>query len=151
MESFDRIAEIHLGWKPLKNLQIKNRIKTKKGQTNGRFDIIHKVRDITFKSRFEVLNGSEGSGFMAFTSFRYSGDYLFEGRLVFYEIENWESRIFAHENDLPGKFTIKQLYGSGKRLYIILGEKFLPLKVHVKWGIDFKDSAKNQVGLALGL
>jgi hypothetical protein len=151
MESFDRIAEIHLGWKPLKNLQLKNRIKTKKGQINGRFDIIHKVKDITFKSRFEVLNGSEGSGFMAFTSFRYSSDYLFEGRLAFYETENWESRIFAHENDLPGKFTIKQLYGSGKRLYIILGEKFLPLKVHFKWGIDFKDSAKNQVGVALGL
>jgi hypothetical protein len=151
MESFDKIAEFHLGWKPLKNLQLNNRIKTRKEQINGRFDIIHKVQDITFKTRFEILNDSDGSGFMAFTSFRYSKNYLFEGRLIFYETEDWESRIFAHENDLPGKFTIKQLYGSGKRLYFILGEKIFPLNFYLKWGIDFKDSAKNEIGLACQL
>ena len=151
MDSFDRIAEFHLGWEPLKNLQLKNRIKTRKEQISERLDIIHKVEDITFKSRFEVLNSPSGSGFMAFTSFRYSKNYLFEGRLVLYETENWESRIFAHENDLPGKFTIKQLYGSGKRLYFIFGERNLPVNIYLKWGIDFKDSAKNEIGLALQL
>jgi len=151
MEPFDRIAEFHLDWKPLKNLQLKNRIKTRKEQINGRFEVIHEVKDITFKSRFEALNSSNGSGFMAFTSLRYSKDYLFEGRLVFYETEDWESRIYEHENDLPGKFTIKQLYGSGKRLYIILGEKTLPVNIYLKWGIDFKDTAKNEIGLALQL
>ena len=151
METFDRIAEFHICWEPLKNLQLNNRIKTRKEQINGRFDVIHKVEDITFKSRFEFLNGSVGSGFMAFTSFRYSKDYVAEGRLVLYETEDWESRIYEHENDLPGKFTIKQLYGSGKRLYLILGEKFLPVNIYLKWGIDFKDTAKNELGLSIQL
>ncbi len=151
MEPFDRIAEFHIYWEPIKNLQLNNRIKTRKEQINGRFDVIHKVKDITFKSRFEVLNDSDGSGFMAFTSFRYSKDYVLEGRLVLYETEDWASRIYEHENDLPGKFTIKQLYGSGKRLYLILGEKTLPVNIYLKWGINFKDTAKNEVGLAFQL
>ena len=151
METFDRIAEFHICWEPLKNLQLNNRIKTRKEQINGRLDVIHKVKDITFKSRFEVLNGSDGSGFMAFTSFRYSKDYVAEGRLVLYETEDWGSRIYEHENDLPGKFTIKQLYGSGKRLYLILGEKILPVNIYLKWGIDFKDTAKNELGLSVQL
>ncbi len=151
MESFDRIAEIHLSWEPLKNLQLHNRIKTQEGQNNGRFEVIHKVKDITFRNRFEVLNDSDGSGFLAYTSFRYSKNYIFEGRLILYETDNWESRIYEYENDLPGKFTIKQLYGSGKRLYLIIGEKILPLKLYLKWGIDLKNNPNHEIGLAFYL
>ena len=151
MESFDRIAEFHLGFYPVKNLQIQNRIKTQRGQNSGRFDVAHKVKDVTFRSRFEVLNGDEGSGFLAYTSCRYSKDYIFEGRLVLYETDNWESRIYAYENDLPGKFTIKQLYGSGRRLYIILGEKILPVELYLKWSVDFKETISHEVGLAFSI
>jgi hypothetical protein len=113
--------------------------------------VIHKLRDITFRSRFEVLNAEGGSGFLAYTSFRYSKDYILEGRLVHYETDNWDSRIYAYENDLPGKFTIKQLYGSGKRLYLILGEKILPVQLYLKWSIDFKETISHEVGLALSI
>ncbi len=151
MESFDKIAEFHLGFKPIKNLQIQNRIKTQRGKNSGRFDVIHKVKDITFRSRFEVLNAREGSGFLAYTSCRYSKDYILEGRLTLYETDNWDSRIYAYENDLPGKFTIKQLYGSGRCLYLILGEKILPLQVYLKWSVDFKDTISHEIGLAFSI
>jgi hypothetical protein len=151
MESFDRIAEIHLGFSPVKNLQIQNRIKTQRGKNSGRFDVIHKVKNVTFRSRFEVINALEGSGFLAYTSFRYSKDYILEGRLTLYETENWDSRIYAYENDLPGKFTIKQLYGSGRRLYLILGEKILPVQLYLKWSVDFKETISHEIGLALSI
>ncbi len=151
MESFDRIAEFHLGWEPIKNLRIQNRIKTQRGKNSGRFDVIHKVKDITFRSRFEVLNGSEGSGFLAYTSLRYSKNHILEGRLTLYETDNGSARIYEYENDLPGKFTIKQLSGSGRRFYIILGEKILPTQVYLKWSIDFKETISHEVGLALCL
>jgi hypothetical protein len=151
LESFDKIAEIHLCWEPIKNLQLENRIKTQRGQNTGRFDIIHKVKDLAFRSRFEVVNGSEGSGFLTFADLRYSKKYILEGRLIFYETENWDSRVYEYENDLPGKFTIKQLYGSGKRFYLILGERILPVEIYLKWGIDFKDDISNEFGLAISI
>jgi hypothetical protein len=151
LESFDRIAEVHLCWEPIKNLQLANRIKTQRGLITNRFDIIHKLKDLTFRSRFEVLNGSAGSGFLTFADFRYSKNYIFEGRLIFYETESWNSRVYEYENDLPGKFTIKQLYGSGKRFYIMLGEKILPFEIYLKWSIDFKENVSNELGLAISI
>jgi hypothetical protein len=151
MESFDRITEFHLGFNPVKKLQIQSRIITQREKNSGRFDLLHKVKDITFRSRFEVINAREGSGFLAYTSCRYSKDYVLEGRLVFYETDNWDSRAYAYENDLPGKFTIKQFYGSGRRLYIILGEKILPVKLYIKWSVDFKETISHEVGLALSI
>ncbi len=151
MEPFDRIAEIHLGFYPVKNLQFQNRIKTQRGKNSGRFDVIHKVKDVTFRSRFEVINAQEGSGFLAYTSFRYSKDYILEGRLVLYETDNGSTRIYEYENDLPGKFTIKQLSGSGRRLYLILGEKILPVQLYIKWSMDFKETTSHEVGLALSI
>lgn len=150
-EKFDRITEIHLTWKPIKNIQFKNRIKIRSGKQNGRFDLIHKIKNVTFRSRFEVLNSSEGSGFLTYTSFRYSKDYIIEGRLALYETKDWSSRIYTYENDLPGKFTIKQLYGSGKRVYLILGEKILPLDIYLKWGINFKENISHEVGVAFSI
>jgi hypothetical protein len=148
---FDRITEFHLGWTPVKNIRLQNRIKSQKELTSGRLDLIHKLKDLTFRSRFEFVDGSEGSGFLAYTSFRYSKDFILEGRLVLYETENWESRIYAYENDLPGKFTIKQLYGSGRRFYFVLGEKIFPLQIHLKWGVDFKETVSHEVGIAFSI
>jgi len=151
MTPFERITEFHLGWNPVKNIQLQNRIKSQEGLTSGRLDLTHKVKNLTFKSRFEFVDCSEGSGFLAYTSFRYSKDYILEGRLVLYETDNWDSRIYAYENDLPGKFTIKQLYGSGRRFYIILGEKVLPFRIYLKWGVDFKENASHIVGIAFSI
>jgi len=151
MTPFERITEFHLGWNPVKNIQLQNRIKSQEGLTSGRLDLIHKVKDLIFKSRFEFVDCSEGSGFLAYTSFRYSKNFIFEGRLVLYETENWESRIYAYENDLPGKFTIKQFYGSGRHFYIILGEKILPFRIYLKWGVDFKENASHVVGIAFSI
>ena len=151
MGSFDKIAELHLGFKPVKNLQIQSRIVTQIEKNSGRLDVIHKVKDVTFRSRFEVVNGYEGSGFLAYTSCRYSKDFVFEGRMIFYETDNWDSRIYAYENDLPGKFTIKQFYGSGRRLYFIFGEKILPVNLYLKWSVDFKETISHEVGLAFSI
>ena len=148
---FDIITEFHLGWNPVKNIRIQNRVKVQKELTNGRLDLIHKVKNLSFRSRFEFVTGSEISGFLAYTSFRYSKDFVFESRLVFYETENWESRIYAYEYDLPGKFTIKQLYGSGRRFYVVLGERIFPLKIHLKWGVDFKETISHEVGIAFSI
>jgi hypothetical protein len=151
LESFKGIAEIQLAWEPLKGLQLQNSMKTQKEQNSDRIDIIHKIRDLTVRSRFEVLNTSEGPGFLTYVGLRYSKNYILEVRLIWYETANWDSRIYEYENDLPGKFTIKQLYGSGKRFYIILGEKILPLEINLKWGIDFKEALSHEIGLAISI
>ncbi|HRQ30157.1 MAG TPA: helix-hairpin-helix domain-containing protein [Saprospiraceae bacterium] len=41
----------------------------------------------------------------------------FTGRLAYFDIENWDSRIYSYENDLLYAFSIPVYYRSGYRIY----------------------------------
>lgn len=149
LNDFTRQLGIQLNWKPIKRVSVNGRFKNNQGKDNFRFDIIYERSSLCIRNRFEVVNTNEGNGFLAYSGFRYSADYIFEMRFILYETDAWDSRIYEYENGLPGDFTIKQLSGSGKRIYLIVAEKFLPFKVYLKWGIDFKEEISHKIGMAL--
>jgi hypothetical protein len=149
LTDFERLFGIQLRWNPLRGISVYGRLKLDEDKDGIRLDLIYGKGYINIRNRFEAVNTKNGSGYLAYTGFRYSSKYIFEARFILYETDNWDSRIYEYENDLPGTFTIKQLNGSGRRIYIFLAEKILPFKLYFKWGIDFKDNIEHKVGLAV--
>lgn len=148
---FNRLIGLKLQWNPLKGLSIYGRLKTDESKDGLRLELIYKKSNFNIRNRFEVVNTASGNGYLVYTGFRYSSDYIMEVRFILYETDDWNSRIYEHENGLPWTFTIKQLNGSGRRIYLILAEKVFPLKAYLKWGIDFKDGINHRIGLAISL
>ncbi len=151
LSDFQRKMGIQLDWRPLKGLSFYSRFRTAEGRDNVRLDITYRTNDLSTRTRFETVNTDNGSGFLTYTSFRYSANYILEVRFILYETNGWESRIYEYENGLPGTFTIKQLNGSGRRIYLIIGEKIFPLKGYLKWSFDFKDGISQKLGLAVAI
>lgn len=151
LSEFERLIGFQMQWNPLKGLSLYGRLKTTEERDGLRLDLTYRKYNLNIRNRFEVVNTDGGSGFLAYTGIRYSADYILETRFIFYETNNWDSRIYEYENGLPGTFTIKQLSGSGRRIYLILAEKVLPLKGYLKWGMDFKDGVHHNIGLAVVL
>jgi len=151
LSDFDRLLGIQLQWNPFRGLKVFGRLKTKEDRDGIRLDLTYEKARFNIRNRFEVVNTLHGSGFLAYTGVRYSADYVIETRFILYETHSWYPRIYEYENDLPGTFTIKQLSGSGRRIYLLLAEKIFPVKVYLKWSIDFKDDIDHKIGLAISI
>lgn len=65
-------------------------------------------------------NGETSHGLLIFQDVIYKPlqfPVSFTGRLAYFDIENWDSRIYAYENDLLYAFSIPVYYRSGYRIY----------------------------------
>mgnify|MGYP001128696133 CR=1 FL=1 len=141
-----------LDWNPLRGVSLVNRIKRREGKSNLRMDLNYREGDLNFRNRFEAVHTDTcGSGYLVYTGIRYSADYILEVRFILYETDSWEARIYEYENGLPGTFNIKQLYGSGRRLYFIAAEKTLPVDLYLKWGIDLGEEIEHKLGIAISI
>ncbi|MCK4572349.1 hypothetical protein KAT89_05465, partial [candidate division WOR-3 bacterium] len=149
LSNFEKLLGIQLQWNPLRGLTVFSRLKTDGDKDGIRLDLTYKKARFNIRNRFEAVNTLNGSGYLAYTGVRYSANYIIEARFILYETDNWDSRIYEYENDLPGTFTIKQLSGGGKRIYLLIAEKIFPFKAYLKWGVDFKDDIEHKVGLAI--
>ena len=149
LSNFEKLLGIQLQWNPLRGLTVFGRLKTDGDKDGIRLDLTYKKARFNIRNRFEAVNTLNGSGYLAYTGVRYSANYIIEVRFILYETDNWDSRIYEYENDLPGTFTIKQLSGGGKRIYLLIAEKIFPFKAYLKWGVDFKDDIEHKVGLAI--
>jgi hypothetical protein len=57
-------------------------------------------------------------------------------RYCIFKTDDWDSRLYTYENDLPGSFSIPALSGEGSRSYIMIAwktGKFIDLRV--KYGL----------------
>lgn len=141
----DYLAEIN--FKPLKILEMYGRVKHEMEQinapdnssvldyltdtrsTNVRFHLKYKMtRTFTLKSRFELdyYNngaGEKDKGFMVYQDFLYDPlDFPLSvsTRFALFDSEAWETRIYAHENDVLYQFTVPAYFGKGMRYYVVL-------------------------------
>ncbi len=77
-----------------------------------------------------------------------------EGRVIYFDTDSYDSRIYEYENDLPGVMTNQALYGKGRRFYLLVKERLTDLsKVSMKWGITSKEeeTTRTEYGLQLDL
>jgi len=93
---------------------------------NIRAELQYKLsKYIQMKSRIEFVNIAPSSsqpeekGFLIFQDIKYSpATYLaFNGRIIFFRSDSYNSRLYEFENDLVGVMTNPALYGEGIRWY----------------------------------
>ncbi len=83
---------------------------------------------LRWRSRFErvhvdySLAGATSSGFLFFQDIRLkpSKRISVDGRVVVYETDSYDSRIYEFESELRGTFVNPALYGRGVRLYLLV-------------------------------
>lgn len=103
-------------------------------QTNYRFAFKARItRQFAMVQRFEVVNvaydpsGYSEKGFLAFIEGILKWKELdvdMKSRVVFFDTDSFDSRLYQYESDVAGNFSNPPLYGNGVRWYIILGYEF---------------------------
>lgn len=97
-------------------------------QTNYRFNIIYKVNNaIRLRSRVDVteykLGSTTSKGFMIYQDVNYTpsmGKFSFNFRYGIFNADDFYSRIYAYENDVPYSFYIPAFSNKGTRTYITI-------------------------------
>jgi hypothetical protein len=135
---------VQLTWKPNKQVEVYTRYRAETRalnysfpndptkvtadipRQNWRTHISYRVSpSVTLRARAEAVwydkDGDEAEqGFMVYTDFNYKPmlkPLSFNLRLQFFETDDFNSRIFAFENDVLYSFSIPPLYGKGFRWY----------------------------------
>lgn len=120
---------------------------------NLRLDFLYQLtKSVRIRSRIEYLilyyQGLESTetGILAFQDVRYRPSDLltFYGRIVFFDTDSYNSRVYQFENDVVGVMSNLPLYGEGFRLYL-LAQVALPynFKLSVKYAETFKPDVKS--------
>lgn len=101
-------------------------------QTNYRFNIIYKLSSaVRLRSRIDVTEFKLGSnttrGFMIYQDVNYNpnmGKFSFNFRYGIFNADDFNSRIYAYENDVPYSFYIPAFSNKGTRTYLTINYSF---------------------------
>lgn len=101
-------------------------------QTNYRFNLIYKLNSaIRLRSRIDVtaykLGAATSKGFMIYQDINYNpsmGKLSFNFRYGIFNADDFYSRIYAYENDVPYSFYIPAFSNKGTRTYLTLNYSF---------------------------
>ena len=91
----------------------------------------HQVhRDIQYRTRaeyswFDIAAGKSQQGFMLYQDLAWRPFFKWKwvARYAIFDISDFDARIYAYENDVPGFFSIPAYQGRGSRYYAILNYK----------------------------
>lgn len=87
------------------------------------------TKDLVLRNRIEltragnVMSGDLSNGFMILQDIIYKPSlqpFTFSGRIALFQTDDYDSRIYAYENDLLYHFSIPPYYGQGIRTYLNL-------------------------------
>lgn len=120
-------------------------------QTNFRVGFEYLVNNIRLKSRYEYVfvNYSQfapsNKGYLFFTdvNFKLLKGLTLSSRLIFFETDTYDSRIYEYEEDIKGVMSNIGLYGKGRRWYLLIRYKpFKFLEGALKYSETYLDGAK---------
>lgn len=125
-----------------------NRVSLNEIKTNIRVNYDYYVtRNIRLRSRIEyvffdqTITDHHEEGYLILQDFRYdpSEALRFYGRVVLFETESFDSRIYQFENDVRGVLFNPALFGKGMRWYFIAEYNFLNyFKISAKYSELYK-------------
>jgi hypothetical protein len=107
-------------------------------KTSVRFDLRYKLtKAITLKSRVELSYYDDGinetqKGFMVYQDFNFKSlnfPLSVSTRFAIFDTDDWDTRIYAYENEVLYQFSVPPYYGRGTRFYVVF-------KYHVWRNID---------------
>lgn len=109
---------------------------------NYRITLTNKInKNIYFTSRLEYVQFNKfqkESGFLIYQDLKYNLGYTnILGRLIYYNTDSYNSRIYEFENDLRGIFSNNPLYGNGFRWYLMLSTTF---KEYFRFSIKYSET-----------
>lgn len=85
------------------------------------------TKKLQLRSRFEFVdvstsNSSTDRGYLFFEDIRFSpfSNLMLSSRLVFFQSDSYNSRVYEFENDLTGVMSNPALYGEGTRWYLLV-------------------------------
>ncbi len=122
-----------------------------RNQKNVRVGITYGKKGFRIRSRYEycLINYSgfvpSGKGQLFYTDissklFRHLN---FSARVIYFQTDNYDSRIYEFENDISGVMTNPALYGKGMRWYLITRYRPLPdITLEAKYSETFFNGVK---------
>jgi hypothetical protein len=124
-----------------------------------RFNINYQVRDFHFSNKAEYAHyrnddGSNSHGFFICQDVAYKPEnkpFSLTFRYAIFDTDDYDSRVYAYENDVLYSFSVPALYGKGMRVYL-LGKwrPFKSLTLYARIGsIIYTDRDEISSGLTL--
>ncbi len=134
------------------------KILQERGQYKVRLEYSYNVsRNILFKQRVEYTNvgysitEEQEKGVLLFTSIKLQElfpQFSCEGRIVFYETDSYDSRLYQYESDVAGAVSNPPLYGKGQRWYILGKYEFYPkMNLSFKYGETIKPPTSSTISI----
>lgn len=124
-----------------------------RNQLNFRTGFIYQnTVNFRFRSRFEFVNvnyenyGGDNKGYLFFSDIRIIPlpGLTVDTRFIFFNTDNYDSRIYEFENDIQGVMSNIPLYGKGRRWYLLI--KYKPFSfagLSAKYAETFLDGVKS--------
>ncbi|MCB0748881.1 MAG: hypothetical protein KDC90_15585, partial [Ignavibacteriae bacterium] len=106
-------------------------------------------KSIFGKSRIEYVKFNEQNkleeGYLLFqdVKFKFSDYFALTSRIIFFQTESYNSRIYEFENDLRGVLSNSPLFGEGLRFYLLFN--FKPTNnfyIYLKYSETYKPNIK---------
>lgn len=127
-------------------------------QTNYRAAYKFRINSaLTIAQRFEVVNvsyapsGYREKGFLSFVEGIFKKQNIaFNGkvRMVFFDTDSYDSRLYQYESDVAGNFSNPPLYGKGIRWYVVAGYEVFD---NFQFSLKYSETKKlNEVVLGSG-
>jgi len=124
-----------------------------RNQMNVRLGLIYQITErFRVRSRFEYVMvdyknyGGDNKGYLFYSDIRiipFKG-FSFDTRFIFFNTEDYDSRLYEFENDIKGVMSNIALYGKGKRWYAVLKYKpFTFFEISAKYAETFIEGAKS--------
>ena len=128
---------------PSENTKITTIALTSKFQFRSQFTC-QITEDIRLRSRWEFVTVRSGNqpekGYLSFQEIKFKRKktpIALVLRFTFFETEDYSSRIYAYEQDVPGTYTIPAHYGHGSRVMILTSYK---VNRHLQFYVKFAQS-----------
>jgi hypothetical protein len=124
-----------------------------RNQMNFRIGFDYKLSDkINIRSRYDYvfvgydLYGGNNKGSMFYTDFKFAPSHVFTvaTRFIFFQTDDYDSRIYEYEDDIRGVMSNTSIYGKGSRWYIMFNYKpFRSLEFYGKYAETYLDGVKS--------
>lgn len=124
-----------------------------RSQRNGRVTALFDVsRELRVRGRIELVKveysefASGGKGILLYQDIRWrpSSQFTIDARLIFFDTDSYDTRVYEFESDVHGTLFNPALYGKGRRWYLIARYKLLNgLELSAKYSETYRDDLKN--------
>ena len=124
-----------------------------RNQSNIRLGFVYQFSNgFRLRSRFEYVYvdykdfGGDNKGFLFYSDARFVPipKLILDARIIYFQTDDYDSRIYEYEDDIKGVMSNVGLYGKGTRLYLLAGYNvFNSLVLQAKYAVTYMDGVKS--------